>query len=120
MKIKFIICLLLVTTKVFALENKIINFKCDSGANQGQVKRWNYNKNNLIEIYPNGYKRVYDIKIINEKNILAEEDAKKGMYYVTISLSDNDIKVAVITPLVNYIDNNCRRLNQMISKIKIY
>ena len=111
MKIKFIICLLLVTTKVFALENKIINFKCDSGANQGQVKRWNYNKNNLIEIYPNGYKRVYDIKVINKNNILAVEDAKRGMYYVTISFKENDTKVDVVTPLAKYTDNNCKKHN---------
>ena len=116
MKIKYnviqiIICLLLVTTQVFALENKMINFKCDSGANQGQVKRWNYNKNNLIEFYPNGYKRIYDIKIINEKYILAEENAERGMYYVSINFDDNDINIIVETPLVKYIDNTCIKLN---------
>ena len=80
-------------------------------SNPGHIKRWNYNEKDLFEIYPNGYKRVYDIKFINKNNILAVEDAKRGMYYVTISFKKNDTKVDVVTPLAKYTDNNCKKHN---------
>ena len=77
MKIKLLIIILLsLTLKAFALDNKMIQLKCESGAYPGQVKRWSYNQKDLFEFYPNGYKRVYDIKTINKKYILAEEDAE--------------------------------------------
>ena len=107
----FIIILLSLTLKAFALDNKMIQLKCESGAYPGQVKRWSYNQKDLFEFYPNGYKRVYDIKTINKKYILAEEDAERGMYYVSINFDDNDINVNVETPLIKYIDNKCTRLN---------
>ena len=107
----FIIILLSFTLKAFALDTMMVQLKCESGAYPGQVKRWSYNQKDLFEFYPNGYKRVYDIKIINKKYILAEEDAKRGMYYVSINFDDNDINVNVETPLIKYIDNKCTRLN---------
>lgn len=106
-----IIYLLLFSTQLFASESKMVKLKCESGAYPGQVKRWNYSQKDLIEFYPNGYKRIYDVKIINEKYILAEEDAERGMYYVSINFDDNDINVNVKTPLIKYIDNKCIRLN---------
>ena len=112
MKIKILIIILLsLTLKAFALDTMMVQLKCESGAYPGQVKRWSYNQKNLIEFYPNGYKRVYDIKTINEKYILAEEDAKRGMYYVFINFDDNNINVNVETPLVKYADNKCTKLN---------
>ena len=102
---------LLMPSIVFSYEHKIKELKCESGANPGHIKRWNYNEKDLIEIYPNGYKRVYDIKFINKNNILAVEDAKRGMYYVTISFKENDTKVDVVTPLVKYTDSNCKKQN---------
>ena len=89
----------------------MIQLKCESGAYPGQVKRWSYNQKDLFEFYPNGYKRVYDIKTINKKYILAEEDAERGLYYVSINFGDNDINIIVETPLVKYIDNMCMKLN---------
>jgi hypothetical protein len=89
----------------------MVKLKCESGAYPGHVKRWSYNQKNLIELYPNGYKRVYDIKTINVKYILAEEDAKRGMYYVSINFDDNNINVNVETPLAKYTDNKCTKLN---------
>ena len=112
MKIKLLIIILLsLTLKAFALDNKMIQLKCESGAYPGQVKRWSYNQKDLFEFYPNGYKRVYDIKTINKKYILAEEDAARGLYYVSINFGDNDINIIVETPLVKYIDNTCIKLN---------
>ena len=112
MKIKLLIIILLsLTLKAFALDNKMIQLKCESGAYPGQVKRWSYNQKDLFEFYPNGYKRVYDIKTINKKYILAEEDAVRGLYYVSINFGDNDINIIVETPLVKYIDNMCIKLN---------
>ena len=112
MKIKILIIILLsLTLKSFALDTMMIQLKCESGAYPGQVKRWSYNQKDLFEFYPNGYKRVYDIKTINKKYILAEEDAERGMYYVSINFDDNDINVNVETPLIKYIDNKCTRLN---------
>ncbi len=112
MKIKLLIIILLsLTLKAFALDNKMIQLKCESGAYPGQVKRWSYNQKDLFEFYPNGYKRVYDIKTINKKYILAEEDAERGLYYVSINFGDNDINIIVETPLVKYIDNMCMKLN---------
>ena len=112
MKIKLLIIILLsLTLKAFALDNKMIQLKCESGAYPGQVKRWSYNQKDLFEFYPNGYKRVYDIKTINKKYILAEEDAERGLYYVSINFGNNDINIIVETPLVKYIDNMCMKLN---------
>ena len=112
MKIKLLIIILLsLTLKAFALDNKMIQLKCESGAYPGQVKRWSYSQKDLFEFYPNGYKRVYDIKTINKKYILAEEDAERGLYYVSINFGNNDINIIVETPLVKYIDNKCTRLN---------
>ena len=112
MKIKLLIIILLsLTLKAFALDNKMIQLKCESGAYPGQVKRWSYNQKDLFEFYPNGYKRVYDIKTINKKYLLAEEDAERGMYFVSINFGDNDINIIVETPLIKYIDNTCIKLN---------
>ena len=107
----FQIYLLFFSAQLFASESKMVKLKCESGAYPGQVKRWNYNQKDLFEFYPNGYKRVYDVKIINKKYLLAEEDAERGMYYVSINFDDNDINVNVETPLIKYIDNKCTRLN---------
>ena len=107
----FIIYLLLFSAQLFASEYKMMKLKCESGAYPGQVKRWSYNQKDLFEFYPNGYKRVYDIKTINKKYILAEEDAVRGLYYVSINFGDNDINIIVETPLVKYIDNTCIKLN---------
>ena len=112
MKIKLLIIILLsLTLKAFALDSKMIQLKCESVAYPGQVKRWSYNQKDLFEFYPNGYKRVYDIKTINKKYILAEEDAVRGLYYVSVNFDDNDINIIVETPLVKYIDNMCMKLN---------
>ena len=111
MKIKLLIIILLsLTLKAFALDSKMIQLRCESGAYPGQVKRWSYNQKDLFELYTNGYKRVYDVKIINKKYLLAEEDAERGMYFVSIRFDDNDIHVNVKTPLINYIDKGCVRL----------
>ena len=107
----FTIYLLLFSLQLSASENKMVKLKCESGAYSGQVKRWSYNQKDLFEFYPNGYKRVYDIKTINKKYILAEEDAARGLYYVSINFGDNDINIIVETPLVKYIDNTCIKLN---------
>ena len=105
------IYLLLFSLQLSASEIKMVKLKCESGAYPGQVKRWSYNQKDLFEFYPNGYKRVYDIKTINKKYILAEEDAVRGLYYVSINFGDNDINIIVETPLVKYIDNTCIKLN---------
>ena len=107
----FTIYLLLFSLQLPASENIMIKLKCESGAYPGQVKRWSYSQKDLFEFYPNGYKRVYDIKTINKKYILAEEDVEGGMYYVSINFGDNDINIIVETPLVKYIDNTCIKLN---------
>jgi len=105
------IYLLLFSLQLSASEIKIVKLKCESGAYPGQVKRWSYNQKDLFEFYPNGYKRVYDIKTINKKYLLAEEDAERGMYFVFINFGDNDINIIVETPLIKYIDNTCIKLN---------
>ena len=111
MKIKLLIIILLsLTLKAFALDSKMIQLRCESGAYPGQVKGWSYNQKDLFELYPNGYKRVYDVKIIKKKYLLAEEDAERGMYFVSIRFDDNDIHVNVKTPLINYTDKGCVRL----------
>tara|TARA_B100001093_G_scaffold265126_1_gene253483 strand:+ start:183 stop:575 length:393 start_codon:yes stop_codon:yes gene_type:complete len=107
----FFLLFLLIPSIVFSSGHKIKELKCESGANPGHIKRWNYNKEDLIEIYPNGYRRVYDVKSINKNNILAVEDSKRGVYYVTISFNENGTIVDVITPLVKYTDSNCKELN---------
>jgi len=89
----------------------MVKLKCESGAYPGQVKRWSYNQKDLFEFYSNGYRRVYDVKIINKKYLLAEEDAEMGMYYVSINFDDNNINVNVETPLIKYIDNKCIKLD---------
>jgi hypothetical protein len=106
----FIIYLLLFSLQLSASEIKMVKLKCESGAYPGQIKRWSYNQKDLFEFYPNGYKRVYDITTINKKYILAEEDAVRGLYYVSINFDDNDINIIVETPLVKYIDNTCIKL----------
>ena len=106
-----IIYLLLFSLQLSASEIKMVKLKCESGAYPGQIKRWSYNQKDLFEFYPNGYKRVYDIKTINKKYILAEEDAVRGLYYVSVNFDDNDINIIVETPLVKYIDNMCMKLN---------
>ena len=112
MKIKSIITyLLFFSMQSSASENIMVKLKCESGAYPGQVKRWSYNQKDLFEFYPNGYKRVYDIKTINKKYLLAEEDAERGMYFVFINFGDNDINIIVETPLIKYIDNTCIKLN---------
>ena len=107
MKIKSIITYLL----FFSMQSSASENKMWERSISRHVKRWSYNQKNLIELYPNGYKRVYDIKTINVKYILAEEDAKRGMYYVSINFDDNNINVNVETPLVKYTDNKCTKLN---------
>jgi hypothetical protein len=107
--IKSLFLLALVPSLVFSSNSEMSKLKCDSGANPGQVKRWHYNTTDLIEIYPNGYRRIYDIRSISEGRILAEEDAVRGMYYVNINFNKNDIRVYVQTPLAKYTDSNCKK-----------
>ncbi len=107
--IKLLFLLALVPSLVFSSNSEMSKLKCDSGANPGQVKRWHYNTTDLIEIYPNGYRRIYDIRSISEGRILAEEDAVRGMYYVNINFNKNDIRVYVQTPLAKYTDSNCKK-----------
>ena len=85
--------------------------KCNSGANPGQIKRWHFNEKDVIEIYPNGYKRVYDVRKMGKYEIYANEDAAQGMYYVSIRLYKDEMKVEVVTPLATYVDNSCKKLN---------
>ena len=112
--IKVILLLLyfLVPSTIYSSNNEMEELKCDSGANPGQVKRWQYNHKDLIEIYPNGYRRVYDIKSINEEKILADEDAVRGMYFVSINFNSKSIDVKVSTPLVKYMDKNCKKISR--------
>ena len=97
-------------SNVYAENGHFSKFKCNSGANPGQVKRWHYDKKSLVEIYPNGYKRVYDIQNINETKIQAIEDSVRGTYFVSIYLDKDNIKIEVNTPLTTYVDNNCKKL----------
>ena len=112
--IKVILLLLyfLVPSTIYSSNNEMEELKCDSGANPGQVKRWQYNHKDLIEIYPNGYRRVYDIKSINEEKILADEDAVRGMYFVSINFNSKSIDVKVSTPLAKYIDKDCKKISR--------
>ena len=112
--IKVILLLLyfLVPSTIYSSNNEMEELKCDSGANPGQVKRWQYNHKDLIEIYPNGYRRVYDIKSINEEKILADEDAVRGMYFVSINFNSKSINVKVSTPLAKYIDKDCKKISR--------
>ncbi len=87
--------------------------KCESGVVidvLGVPKRWHYNDQEVIEIYANGYQRVYDVQSITEDTVLAFENADLGKYYVTISFGEKDIKVSVKTPFASYSDINCKRL----------
>ena len=96
---------------VYAENSTLIKLKCNSGANPGQIKRWHFDEKDVIEIYPNGYKRVYDVQKIGKYEIYANEDAAQGMYYVCIRLYEGEMKVEVITPLATYVDNSCKKLN---------
>ena len=111
--IKIILFLLysLAPSNIYSSKNEMKELRCDSGANPGQVKRWQYNNKDLIEIYPNGYRRVYDIKSINEEKILADEDAVRGLYFVSINFNSKSIDIKVSTPLVKYIDKNCKKIS---------
>ena len=93
--------------------NVMKKLKCDNGAGiyPNSYKSWHYNNEDLIEIYPNGYRRVYDIKFIDAEKILADEDAASGMHYVNINFNDKSIDVKVSTPLVKYIDKNCKKIS---------
>ena len=111
--IKVILLLLyfLVPSTIYSSNNEMKELKCDSGANPSQVKRWQFNNKDLIEIYPNGYRRVYDIKSISEEKILADEDAVRGLYFVSISFNSKSIDIKVSTPLAKYIDGNCKKIS---------
>ena len=111
--IKIILLLLysLAPSNIYSSKNEMKELRCDSGANPGQVKRWQYNNKDLIEIYPNGYRRVYDIKSTNKEKILADEDAVRGLYFVSINFYSKSIDIKVSTPLVKYIDKNCKKIN---------
>ena len=111
--IKIILLLLysLAPSNIYSSKNEMKELRCDSGANPGQVKRWQYNNKDLIEIYPNGYRRVYDIKSTNKEKILADEDAVRGLYFVSINFNSKSIDIKVSTPLVKYIDKNCKKIN---------
>ena len=112
--VKLILLLLysLLPSNIYSSNNEMEELKCDSGAYPGQVKRWQYNDKDLIEIYPNGYRRVYDIKSINEEKILADEDAVRGMYFVSINFNSKSIDVKVSTPLAKYIDKDCKKISR--------
>ena len=111
--IKIILLLLysLAPSNIYSSKNEMKELRCDSGANPGQVKRWQYNNKDLIEIYSNGYRRVYNIKSINEEKILADEDAVRGLYFVSINFNSKSIDIKVSTPLVKYIDKNCKKIS---------
>ena len=109
-KIKLILIYFFIySSQTSANSNEIQKLKCDSGANPGQVKRWHFNHEDVFEIYPNGYQRVYDLQKKENQNIFASEDASNGMYYVTIRLGKNERSVTVVTPLATYIDSNCQK-----------
>ena len=112
--VKLILLLLyyLLPANIYSSNNEMKELKCDSGAYSGQVKRWQYNDKDLIEIYPNGYRRVYDIRSINEEKILADEDAVRGMYFVSINFNSKSIDVKVSTPLAKYIDKDCKKISR--------
>ena len=111
--IKIILLLLysLAPSNIYSSNNEMKELKSDSGANPSQVKRWQFNSKDLIEIYPNGYRRVYDIKSISEEKILADEDAVRGLYFVIISFNSKSIDIKVSTPLAKYIDGNCKKIS---------
>ena len=111
--IKIILLLLysLAPSNIYSSKNEMKELRCDSGANPGQVKRWQYNNKDLIEIYPNGYRRVYDIKSTNKEKILADEDAVRGLYFVSINFNSKSIDIKVSTPLAKYIDGNCKKIS---------
>ena len=111
-KIIFLLLYSLAPSNIYSSNNEMKELKCDSGAYPGQVKRWQYNNKDLIEIYPNGYRRVYDIKSINEEKILADEDAVRGMYFVSINFNSKSINVKVSTPLAKYIDKDCKKISR--------
>ncbi|MEE2693546.1 MAG: hypothetical protein VX765_01935 [Pseudomonadota bacterium] len=111
MKIKSILLFLsILSLQAFATNGEIHELKCDSGAIPGQIKRWHFNHKDVFEIYPNGYRRVYDLQKKENHNIFASEDAANGMYYVTIRLDKDERSVTVVTPLATYIDSNCQRI----------
>ena len=112
-RIKFKLLFLCVFLSCYVnAENSIYKkLKCNSGANPGQIKRWHFDEKDVIEIYPNGYKRVYDVQKMGKYEIYANEDAAQGMYYVSIRLYEDEMKVEVITPLATYVDSSCKKLN---------
>ena len=110
-KIIFLLLYSLAPSNIYSSNNEMKELKCDSGANPSQVKRWQFNNKDLIEIYPNGYRRVYDIKSISEEKILADEDAVRGLYFVSINFNSKSIDIKVSTPLVKYIDKNCKKIS---------
>ncbi len=110
-KNSILLFLLILSLQTFATSGEIYELKCDSGAIPGQIKRWHFNHKDVFEIYPNGYRRVYDLKKKENHNILASEDAANGMYNVTIRLGKDEMSVTVVTPLATYIDSNCQKIN---------
>lgn len=110
MKIYLFFILIIFTQGAFTSELKTKTIRCDSGAVNGQVKIWEYNNQEVFEIYTNGYKRKYKIKSSNMHNIFAYENTKRGMYNVHIIAHKDIIKVSVSTPLANYTDINCKEI----------
>ena len=113
MKIKSILLFLsILSLQTFATSEEIHKLKCDSGANPGQIKRWHFNQKDVFEIFPNGYRRVYDLQKKENHNIYASEDAVNGIYRVIIRLGKDERSVKVTTPLAIYIDSNCQKINK--------
>ena len=110
-KFKLLFLCVFLSYYVHAENNFFIKLKCNSGANPGQIKRWHFDEKDVIEIYPNGYKRVYDVRKMGKYEIYANEDAVQGIYYVRIRLYEDEMKVEVITPLATYVDSSCKKLN---------
>jgi hypothetical protein len=42
---------------------------------------------------------------------LADEDAVRGLYSVSISFNNKSIDIKVSTPLAKYIDGNCKKIS---------
>ena len=52
MKTKLLtIFIFLISSTIHAVNDRMINLRCESGAYNGQIKKWSYNNKNLIEIY---------------------------------------------------------------------
>ena len=111
MKIKSILLFLsILSLQAFATNGEMYALKCDICSNPGHIKRCYINHKDVLEIYTNGYRRVYDLQKKENHNIFASEDAANGMYYVTIRLDKDERSVTVVTPLATYIDSNCQRI----------